>query len=205
MRTKLICTAMALGCMLIASGCNDTRDSSVNNSPDRTSLATPARNANTNSNMANVSNANTATLQDNFWANAAQGGMAEVEMSKLAQTKAQNAEVKKFAAMMVADHTKANSELKTLAAKQNVMLPTAVSSSHQSTLEDLQGLTGAEFDKAYVDAMVDAHEADVELFREQAEDDDTTMADAKTFAAKTLPTLQKHLEMIKGIQAKLGS
>ncbi len=151
-----------------------------------------------------MSNSNVATMQDNFWTGAAHGGMAEMEMSKLAQTKAQNAEVKKFAAMMIADHTKASSELKALAAKQNVALPTTLSSSHQSTLEDLQGLSGAEFDRAYVEAMVDAHETDVELFREQAEDDDATMAEARAFAAKTLPTLQKHLEMIKGIQAKMG-
>lgn len=185
--------------------CGDTRDSSVNNTPDRTSLSTPSRNANDSTMNSNMANSNTATLQDNFWANAAQGGMAEVEMSKLAQTKAQNAEVKKFAAMMVAEHTKANSELKALAAKQNVVLPTTLSSSHQSTLEDLRGLSGAEFDKAYVDAMVADHENDVELFREQAEDDDTANADVKAWAAKTLPTLQKHLDTIRGIQEKMGA
>lgn len=180
--------------------------SNSNAGPDRTSLPNSASTANnsmmSNSNMMN-SNSNTAMIQDTFWAEAARGGMAEVEMSKMAQSKAQNAEVKKFAAMMVGDHTKANSELKALAAKQNVTLPTTVSSGHQSTMEELNGLSGMEFDRAYVDAMVEAHENDVELFREQAEDDDSAMGEVKAFAAKTLPTLQKHLEMIKGIQAKM--
>lgn len=199
-------TALALNIFVCIFGfsCGSASNSALNTTPDKTSLPTPASNvnvANSNTNMTNT--ANTAVMQDAFWSEAAQSGMAEVELSQLAAEKAQNAEVKRFAQMMVTDHGKANSELKALAAKKNIVLPTTLSSSHQSKLEELRGLSGAEFDREYVETMVEDHEAAVELFREQAEDDDTAMADVKAFAAKTLPTLQKHLESIKGIQAKM--
>lgn len=163
----------------------------------------PAMNSNTGGgNSAMNSNANqTASARDNFWTNAAQGGMAEVELGKLASTKAQNAEVKSFAQKMVTDHTKANDELKALAKEKNVTLPTTLDSAHQSTMSDLQGLSGAEFDKEYVNAMVKDHEATVQLFEKQAEDNSD--ADTKGFAAKNLPTLRMHLDMIKKIQAKM--
>jgi putative membrane protein len=109
--------------------------------------------------------------------------------------------VKNFARMMVEDHTKANTELKSLAAKKNITLPTTMNSGNQATLTELQNLVGADFDREYVAAMVDNHEADVQLFESQAADDSDP--DAKAFAAKTLPTLRKHLEMIKAIQAKM--
>jgi len=131
---------------------------------------------------------------------AAQGGMAEVEASKAATTKSQNAEIKKFAAMMVADHTKAGTELKALAAKKNITLPTDLGS-HKEDIDDLMATAAAGFDAAYVEQMVDDHEATVAMFQEQA--DKSADAEVKAFAAKTLPTLKGHLEMIKGIQAKM--
>lgn len=188
-------------------GCNS------NNSSDATSPNRPQQNMNNrgtnsvnmNSNTMssttpmNANSSNTAVMQDNFWTKAAQGGMAEVEFSKLALQKSQNAEVKKFAQMMVTDHTKANTELKALAAKKNVVLPTDIGS-HKSTMDDLNKLSGADFDKAYVEAMVDDHEADVELFEDNTDNSD---ADIKAFTTKTLPTLKAHLEMIKGMQSKM--
>jgi putative membrane protein len=155
-------------------------------------------NSNTMSSTVN-SNSNAAVVQDNFWSKAAQGGMAEVELAKLALQKSQNADVKKFAQMMVTDHTKANDELKSLAAKKSVALPTDLGS-HKSTLDDLNGKTGADFDKAYVAAMVEDHETDVDLFEDNTDNSD---ADIKAFTTKTLPTIKSHLEMIKGIQSKM--
>jgi putative membrane protein len=162
-----------------------------------------AMNSNTaNSNSVMNSNANqTASVKDTFWTKTAQGGMAEVELGKLASSKAQNAEVKSFAQKMVTDHTKANDELKALATEKNVTLPTTLDSAHQSTIDEMKNLSGAEFDKEYVNAMVKDHEADVQLFEKQA--DDNSDPDAKAFAAKTLPTLRMHLDMIKKIQAKM--
>lgn len=184
-------------------GCDPTGNTSVNNAnraaANNSNGSTLGNAVNTVANT--VSNIAT-TSPDAFLAEAAQGGMAEVELGKLAATKAQDAEVKKFAQMMVDDHSKANAELKTLAAKKNLTLPTDVGSSHKSTMDELKALTGADFDKAYVEAMVDDHETDVAAFKDQAED--STDPDVKAFAAKTLPTLQKHLDAIKAIQAKMN-
>lgn len=201
---------LGMSAALLLSGCGDGNQSTTNTARNASSNSVMNTNMNTNMNsnsamnsnmMSNVNSNSTATVQDNFWTNAAQGGMAEVELGKLAASKATNAEVKQFAQMMVSDHTKANAELKTLAAKKNVVLPTEMSSSHKSTMEDLNKLTGAEFDKAYVDAMVEDHEDDVELFQDKSED--SSDPDVKAFATKTLPTLKKHLDTIKAIQAKM--
>ena len=127
--------------------------------------------------------------------------MAEVELSTLAKSKAKDAEVKKFAQQMIEDHSNANTELKQLAGKKNITLPTELDAMHKGIKDKLSSLSGAEFDKEYVNAMVADHEKSVNLFKTQA--DAGTDADAKAFAAKTLPKLQMHLDMIKGIQGKM--
>ncbi len=157
--------------------------------------------SNMNSNMSMSNSMSGMTTPNGFMTEAAKGGMAEIELSKLATTKAQNAEVKKYAQQMIQDHTNASAELKQLAGKKNVTLPTELDAEHKAIKDRLSGLSGAEFDKAYVNAMVSDHEKTVNLFKTQA--DGGTDADAKAFAAKTLPKLQGHLDMIKGIESKM--
>jgi putative membrane protein len=148
------------------------------NSNSFSSTADPNNNkSNTNAN----SNGGAAMTDKDFMTEAAVGGMAEVELGKLASTKAQNADVKKFAQMMVADHTKANGELKTLAAGKNATLPTELDAMHKATMTELQGLSGADFDKAYVASQLADHEKTVKLFQTQSQSG--TDADVKAFAA----------------------
>ena len=141
----------------------------------------------------------TPTKEDDseFAVKAASGGMVEVELGRMAQEKGQSAQVKDFGAQMIKDHTKANDELKALAASKNITLPTTPGEEQQKHINDLSKLTGAEFDKKYISYMKDDHEEDVKEFKEAA--DDAKDADIKAFAAKTLPTLQHHLEMVKAI------
>lgn len=136
-----------------------------------------------------------------FMNQAAMGSMAEVEIGRLALNQAASAEVKGFAQHMIDDHSKAGGELKQLAQGKKVMLPPEVSPTHKQTMEKLSKLKGAEFDREYVKAMVEAHEKDVTAFGAVAQN--ATDADVKAFAAKTLPTLQQHLQMIRGIAAKM--
>ena len=133
---------------------------------------------------------------------AAPGGMAEVELGKMAVEKAQNADVKMFAQKMVDDHSKAGDELKKLAEQKKVMLPPDVLPAHKQLMEKLSKLSGADFDKEYVKAMLEAHEKDVTAFENVSKT--AGDADVKAFATKTLPTLKMHLEMIKGIADKMG-
>ncbi|HEX2639815.1 MAG TPA: DUF4142 domain-containing protein, partial [Pyrinomonadaceae bacterium] len=143
-----------------------------------------------------------ATVKDDFWTDAAQSGMAEVQLSNLALQKTQSEAVRQFAQQMVTDHTAANNELMQLASSKNVTLPTTMDSKHQSIMTKLQGRSGADFDRDYMKAMVDDHEKAVKLFTEQSQKGTDT--DAKAFAAKTLPTLQNHLQMARTVSATVS-
>lgn len=210
MRTKIYFTAIACFSAVAIAGCGSAGNTSVSvnrtgaNATANTAVVTNS-NANTGSSISNsVSNAVssvTTTSPNDFMMEAAADGMTEVELGKLAASKATNVEVKKFAQMIVTDHTKANAELKALAAKKSVTLPTTLDSSHQSTIDNMKGKSGADFDADYVDAMVEDHEDDVAAFEKQAQS--SSDPDVKAFAAKTLPTLRSHMEAIKAIQAKM--
>jgi putative membrane protein len=129
---------------------------------------------------------------------AANGGMAEVALGKLALTKTSDAAIKDFAAMMVTDHGKANTELMGIAKTKNITLPTEPDSSHIKKMNELSKLTGKDFDKAYVDAMVDGHKKTLDLMNDEAKDGKD--ADLKAFAAKTAPTVKMHYEMVTKIK-----
>jgi putative membrane protein len=133
-----------------------------------------------------------------FATKAAVGGMAEVDFGKLALSKSSNARVKEFANMMVNDHGKANDELKAIAAQKNITLPMALDEDHQKVANDLNAATGRDFDKKYVDAMVDGHKKTLDLMEKEAKDG--VDADLKAFAAKTAPIVKAHLTMIEKIK-----
>ncbi len=133
-----------------------------------------------------------------FATGAANAGLAEVAAGQLAGEKAMNPKVKAFAAMMVTDHTKANEELMAIAKTKNITLPNEPDADHQKTKADLAAKTGADFDKAYVDAMVSGHKKVVDMFEDASKN--CKDADLKAFATKTLPTIKAHLAEIEGIQ-----
>jgi putative membrane protein len=132
---------------------------------------------------------------------AAIGGMAEVQLGQMAAEKASDAQVKEFGQRMVTDHTKANDDLKSVASKEGISLPTSLDAKHQATVDQLSKLSGSEFDRAYVREMVRDHDTDVKEFQRQAQSGtDTGIRD---FAARTLPTLQDHQKSIHDINRKL--
>ena len=136
-----------------------------------------------------------STIEDDskFAVKAADGGMMEVELSKLALTKSQSPEVKKFAQMIVTDHTTANEELKKLAGTKNISVPAAISTDKQEKLNDFMKKTGNDFDKEYTSYMVSNHKDDISLFKKQAEKGKD--AEVKAWAAGKLSTLEQHLQM----------
>src|SRR5438477_12435791 len=95
---------------------------------------------------------------------AASGGLHEVDLGKLASTKAANPEVKKFAERMVTDHGKANEELKKAAKAANIECPTKMNEHHQKEFDRFKEFKGSDFDKEYINHMVKDHEEDVALF-----------------------------------------
>ncbi|WP_073851290.1 DUF4142 domain-containing protein [Pontibacter flavimaris] len=136
-----------------------------------------------------------------FMTKAASGGMMEVELGKLAQQQAMNQQVKDFGTMMVNDHSKANDELKALAAKKSLVLPDSMSQDHMDHVKELRDKKGADFDAAYMDLMVEDHEEDVEMFEEAS--NNLEDAEAKAFASKTLATLRTHLNRAQEIDSTL--
>lgn len=138
-----------------------------------------------------------------FATNAAQGGLAEVEFGRLATQRAGDASVREFGARMVADHSRANSELKSIAGQKGIQLPTEINSEQKSEMEKLSKMSGAEFDKEYMSAMLKDHETDVKDFDTQAKDGNDP--EIKAFAGKTLPTLQQHLQMAQQTAQKVGA
>lgn len=128
-----------------------------------------------------------------FVTKAASGGLLEVELGKLAATKAKNDDVKKFGEQMVKDHTKANEELKAAAKAAGVEVPAKMTEEHQKHFTMVS--KAEDFDRAYSKHMVKDHEEDVMLFTQASKG--LKSKELKDFATKTLPTLQKHLEMAK--------
>jgi putative membrane protein len=127
-----------------------------------------------------------------FVKKAAEGGLAEVELGKLATEKASTDQVKKFGQRMVDDHSKANDQLKDVAAQKHIDLPTEPSAKDKATKARLEKLSGEEFDRAYMRDMVKDHKADVaEFARESQSSKDPAV---KNFARQTLPTLREHLK-----------
>jgi putative membrane protein len=124
-----------------------------------------------------------------FMKKAAKGGMMEVAMGQMAEQKAQSEDVKSFGKRMVADHSKANDELKSIASKKGVQLP-----SKEHTGKWIS-------DKAYMDTMVTDHEKDLAEFQEEA--NSGSDPDLKKFADDTAKTVQEHLDLAKEIQGKL--
>jgi putative membrane protein len=124
-----------------------------------------------------------------FMKKAAKGGMMEVAMGKLAEEKGQSDDVKSFGKRMVADHSKANDELKKIAAQKDAKLPTK---EHKVSWSS---------DKAYMDMMVKDHEKDLAEFQEEAKNGSDP--DVKKFADDTAKMVQEHLDFAKQTQSKL--
>jgi putative membrane protein len=137
-----------------------------------------------------------------FFEHAAEGGIAEVEAGKLAQSKGNSQAVKDFGAMMVKDHSDANAKLKSIAGSEKVDLPSTSSAGQMASKAKLEVLTGDAFDKAYIKDQIKAHQQTVALFNKEI----TSGADAqaKAFAKETLPTVRSHLKKIREIAAQEG-
>ena len=142
------------------------------------------------------------TVDRTFMEKAAQGGMAEVALGKLAEQNGQSQGVKDFGKRMVNDHSKANDQLQQIASRQGVTLPTEMSAQDHATQERLSQLHGEAFDKAYMKDMVsDHHKAIAEFKKESTSGKDPQV---KEWASQTLPTLESHLKMAEQAEAQVG-
>ena len=133
-----------------------------------------------------------ASKDRDFMMTAAKGGMMEVHMGQMAEKQGQSAEVKKLGKQMVADHTKANNQLMSLAATKGVKL---------DTRHKMDKISGDRFDEQWLTQMVSDHQKTITAFETEAKSGSD--AEVKSWASKTLPTLKKHLKMVQDAQGKM--
>jgi putative membrane protein len=149
-------------------------------------------------------NYNDKTLVDDealaFIKTATEAGLTEVKAANTAKAKSSNPRVIKFADMMIADHMQANEELKKIADKKYVNTPMSVNQEHMMKIDSVGKLSGAEFDKAYMQMMVMDHEKVVKLFQDS---NSNTSATIDNYINKYLPKLKMHLDSAKAISASL--
>jgi putative membrane protein len=136
----------------------------------------------------------------NFIRDAALGGMAELELGKLAGAKSQSDPVKEFARRMIEDHGKAHEELTGLGKEAGATLPTELDDEHKAIHKQLENLSGPAFDRGFIDSQTNDHQTAVQLFEWEVIAGDN--ARLKHFCATTLPTLFRHLEMARDIQMR---
>ncbi len=130
-----------------------------------------------------------------FMTTAARGGLAEVEMGRLAQRNGRSAAVKRFGQQMVSHHGQSNQEMMALAQQKQLTPPSTMGAEQQRIYDDLAKLRGGAFDRAYAQAMVRDHQEDLRAY--QAEAQNGTDPDVRAFAARSVPLLQEHLRMAR--------
>ena len=138
-----------------------------------------------------------------FVSNAVQGDMYEIQAAKMAEQRSKNPEVKAFAKMMAADHTKLSHEMKPLIAAAGQTPPTDLDQRRKGFLDNLKAASDADFDKTYMDQQVAAHDEALTLMQGYAKDGSD--AGLKAAAGKAVPTVQKHSDKAKQIQAALSA
>jgi len=148
--------------------------------------------------------ANSITPQDQEFVN--QAGVinkAEIELGKIAQSKASNSDVKQFAKKMVEDHGKAGKELEQLVRKENGQMPKELDQMHKDLKDKLSKLSGSEFDKQYMEAMAKGHEKAVSLFEKESKDSE--QSEIGKWAGQTLATLQQHHQEAMRVAKEVGA
>lgn len=190
---KTTLNLMFIGTMFIGfSACN----SNTTTNEDSVDTAEKMNEAMTDNNATQLTEGDTE-----FAVMAADAGMTEVELGKLALSKSSNADVKQYAQMMVDDHTAANNKLMSIAASKQITLPTSISDKHKKHVEDMTKMSGKDFDKHYIAMMVDDHGEVVDAFKK--ENENTKDTDLKNFTSETLPVLMKHHDQAKALKDKM--
>jgi putative membrane protein len=144
-----------------------------------------------------------ADYDSEFMTKAASGGMLEVELGKLVLQRATTAEARQFAQHMITQHSAANAELKALAQRKHITLPTMMGNDQQDVFKDIEEKKGLPFDREYLHEMQQDHEEDIKLFTEAAAK--AADSEVRAFATRSLPMLQKHLAMVNKLEPMVKS
>jgi putative membrane protein len=212
-RALIICAAAAAALSVAACNKNQAtgnQDQATADTGNATNTSTPGQSTPVNQAQdatgAAVGSMSAATMGSHdtgaFVSNAVQGNMYEIDAAKIAEQKAKDPEVKKFAKQMVTDHTKLGADMKPVIAKSGQTPPTDLDQRRKGLLDNLKAASAADFDKTYMDQQVAAHDETLTLLQGYAKDgSDAGLKDA---AGKAVAMVQHHDDMAKQIQAKVA-
>ena len=181
--------ALVSGISLATAGCSKKDDTTT------TDTATTA------TDTASPAATSTAAANDHasqFLTEAMKGDNSEVRVGKLAQDKGSSQGVKDFGKMLADDHGKHKDQVAQVATALNVPATDETKAEADAVYGKLQGLSGAEFDKEFVSAMIDDHKKDIEAYQQEAGSGDATQV--TDLAKQTLPTLKKHMQTAQSLQ-----
>lgn len=130
-----------------------------------------------------------------------ESGIYEIQLSELAATNALDPDVKNLAVALIAGHQAIDSRISVIAASASFILPEAINADHQKALQDLGKLTGADFDKKYINTIISEHENAVGDYKDAYKN--LSAGDTKTFAGETLPKIEDHLAMAKKVKDRI--
>jgi len=187
---------------VMLAACNNSSNDSVEKA-DSTNKARMDNSSDTTAKTSSADNKSDDKATADFLVKAMDGGIMEVDLGNIVKTKARNERVKKFGEMMIKDHTEANGKLKELAASRHVEVPSRVSNDKADMIGKLNKKDRKDFDKAYIDMMVDDHQEDIKEFEEAGNKTNDTQV--KQFINRTLPVLRKHLDSCTAIRDALKS
>lgn len=190
---------------LISLGCSGNNKAA--NSDTHGNAAQPAgssdKSGNESASSSPTSSSTNANSDQQFVQDAVKGNRAEVTLGKMVASKTKDPNVKQFAQMMVKDHTAALGQLEQLAKQKNIDVPEGIPDDAQQLQSKLQSASGKEFDKTYMDGMVQDHQKDVQEFQDQSQNAKDPAV--KQIATELLPKLQQHLDKAQQIDSKLNS
>jgi putative membrane protein len=120
-------------------------------------------------------------------------------MGQLAISKSASDPVKAFGQTLIDDHSKAKTDASAVATKLGVSPPSQMSPDAQRAMTRLQQLSGSDFDKEFIRVMVEDHQKDIAEFKQEG---GNGHGPVQQLAAQTLPTLEKHLQIAKSLNAQ---
>ena len=187
---KSISFSICLAIVLLGSSCNSENPKTTESQENSMEIADSSNEVLADRNDAKFEN----NMEDDatFMSKVAENNMLEIQLGQLAQKNAVSKEVKNLGSMMEKEHTKALADLKAMAEKKQVSLPTMLSGEGQECETKMMTKTGTEFEKEYCDKIVESHEEIIGKFEKAAKD--AKDPDLKAWANTMLPVLRKHLD-----------
>lgn len=137
----------------------------------------------------------------NFITELAEANHSEIQLGHLALQRTTNPQVKAFAQQTITDHTNLQDQLTSFASSRNLTLPTSTTPQQQAMVSQLSALSGPQFDKQYIQTMVQAHKKDVAKVQQMMNSQDPAI---QNLARKTLPVLESHLRMAESLASQMG-